>query len=86
MYGAEIFGTDGNGVEMSEENKVIESLNNAWRALTRQYDEYPDESTRRALNLLNKIIERIKTELRNPNEWKQITIEEWIKMLKGGEQ
>ncbi len=71
---------------MSEENKVIESLNNAWRALIRQYDERPDENTRQALNLLNKIIERIKTELRNPNEWKQITIEEWIKMLKGGER
>lgn len=71
---------------MSEENKVIESLNNAWRALIRQYDEHPDEDTRQALNLLNKIIGRIKTELRNPNGWKQITIEEWIKMLKGGEQ
>lgn len=66
---------------MSEENKVIESLNNAWRALARQYYEHPDESTRRALNLLNKIIERIKKEIRNPNGWKQITIEEWMKML-----
>ena len=36
---------------------------------------------KQAKKLLNKIIGRIKKELRNPDGWKQITIEEWIKML-----
>ena len=35
--------------------EVIESLDNAWRALTRQYDKNPDEGTRCGMNLLAKI-------------------------------
>lgn len=60
---------------------VIESLDNAWRALTRQYDKNPDEGTRCGMNLLAKIIGIVKTEMEESNKEKQITIEEWITML-----
>lgn len=61
--------------------EVIESLDNAWRALTRQYDKNPDEGTRCGMNLLAKIIGIIKTEVEESNKEKQITIEEWITIL-----
>jgi len=60
---------------------VIESLNNAWRALCRQYEKQREESMRMALNLLSKIIEEVESEVRESHRVEQITIEEWIKML-----
>ena len=60
---------------------VIESLNNAWRALCRQYGKQREESLRMALNLLSKIIGEVETEVRESHRVKQITIEEWIKIL-----
>lgn len=60
---------------------VIESLNKAWSALCEQYDNSPDEEIRIAVNLLAKVIRKVKSdfiELQKENEPHQITIEEWL--------
>ena len=36
------------------DKEVIDNFHTAWKALAHLYDEYPDEETRRALNLLKK--------------------------------
>lgn len=43
--------------------EVIESFNNAWRSLCKQYDKHPNESTRQALNMLSKIIGIVQSEV-----------------------
>lgn len=64
--------------------EVIESLNNSWRALVKQYSCRPDESTRNALNMLAKIIDKVEHEVKESKKSKkehQITIDEWIAAL-----
>lgn len=39
--------------------QVIESFNNAWRALCKRYREYPDAGTQQALNMLGRIIAKV---------------------------
>lgn len=68
--------------------QVIESMDNAWRALCTQYENARDEETRRAINLLSKIIGRMKSEFdeSEKNEGKQITIDEWLAWLNSDEE
>lgn len=66
------------------DKEVIESFDNAWRALARQYKEYPDEGIRCGLNMLAKIIGEVKSEVEESHKERQITIEEWIAMLQEG--
>lgn len=63
--------------------EVIDSLNNAWRGLTRKYSEYPHQDTQYALNLLARIIAKIESEMkeREPKE-DQISIDEWLSWFK----
>lgn len=71
-----------------KDTEVIESLNNAWRALCERYDITRNEETRRALNLLREIINKADFEVKESNKEKQqirkekqISIEEWIRWL-----
>lgn len=64
-----------------KDTEVIESFDNAWRALARWYSSHPHESTRQALNMLSRIIDEVKSKVEKSKEQKQITIEEWIAML-----
>ncbi len=71
-----------------KDTEVIESLNNAWRALCERYDITRNEETRRALNLLREIINKADFEVKESNKKKQqiskekqISIEEWIRWL-----
>lgn len=63
--------------------QVIESMNNAWRALVTQYQNAPDEETRRVINIVSKIIIKMETEFNKAekNNGKQITVEEWLAWL-----
>ena len=65
--------------------EVVESLNNAWRALCRQYDDDHCEQTRQALNMLDKITGKVKREVEESHRERQITIEEWLDMLNSEE-
>lgn len=55
--------------------EVIESFRNSWRALCKQYDNYPDESTRQALNLISKIIREVEDKVKENQE---ITTDNWV--------
>lgn len=48
---------------MIELNVVEQTLDNAWCALAHQYVDSPSESSRIAMNLLAKIIGKVKSEL-----------------------
>ncbi len=63
------------------DTEVVESLDNAWRALARQYNRHPDEGIRCGMNLLAKVIGKVRSEVEESHREKQITIEEWIAML-----
>ena len=60
----------------------MESFNNAWMALCQQYEKHPDEKIRHALNMLGRIIEEVKREVKESHREKQMTIEDWIEILK----
>lgn len=69
------------------DKEVIDNFHTAWKALAHLYDEYPDEETRRALNLLKKMIDfvdgKIREEkLKEEQKEKQISLEEWINWFK----
>lgn len=66
------------------DKEIMESFENAWRALARQYQKYPDESTRCGLNLLSKIIRQVKSEVEDAKRNGQVTIDEWIDTLQKG--
>lgn len=57
---------------------VMESFENAWRALAKQYTKYPDETMKNAMNLLSNMIGRVKSEVKKSHEERQITIDEWL--------
>lgn len=63
--------------------EIIESFNNAWRGLCRQYDDYPEEHMKIALNLLSKIISKVEAQLNEEKKKdKQISLDEWIAWFK----
>ena len=63
------------------DREVIESLNNAWRALCRQYKEYPRADIQSALNMLGRIVGEVECEVEKNHREGQITLEEWLEML-----
>ncbi len=65
--------------------EVVGSLDNAWRALARQYHRYPDDGIRCGMNLLAKVIGKVRSEVEESHREKQITIEEWIAVLQRGD-
>lgn len=67
-----------------KDTKVLESFNNAWRAMCRQYREYRSEEMRIALNILGKIIAKVESEVEESHKEEQITIDEWLAMLNEG--
>lgn len=66
-----------------DDEDAIESFNNAWRALCKQYNDYPEEHVQIALNMLSKIIDKVETRFNNKKKKEgQISIEEWINWFK----
>lgn len=63
------------------DKEVVESFDHAWRALARQYAKNRDDGIRCGMNLLARIIGKVKTEVEESHREKQITIDEWIAML-----
>lgn len=68
------------------DKEVVESLNNAWKAMSRQYGKKPDETMRWALNIVSRVISKVQYEVEQSHETKQITIEEWMAMLSGDDK
>lgn len=68
------------------DTQVVESFNNAWRALCKQYRKYPSGQVQSALNMLGKIIGEVKREVEESHRESQITLDEWIAMLNEGEE
>jgi len=66
--------------------EVVESIHNAWTALVRQYQKRPDEGIRCGMNLLAKIIGRVRSEVEESHREKQVSVDEWILMLENGSQ
>lgn len=56
---------------------VIESFDNAWRSLCKQYNKYPNESTQQALNMLSKIIGIVKSEIEEKNRVEALSTDDW---------
>lgn len=63
------------------DTEVVESFNNAWIALCRQYREYPKQEIQTALNMIGRIITKVETEVKESHREHQMTIDEWIEML-----
>lgn len=68
--------------------QVIESMDNAWRALNVMQANQPDDSARHAANMVARIIDAVISEIRKSQQKEeeasregQITIEEWIAFL-----
>lgn len=41
---------------------VLDSLDNAWKEMSEQYTSSPSEETRQALNLLSKIVSKVRSD------------------------
>lgn len=65
------------------DRQVIESFDNAWRALCRQYRAYPSAEFQSAINMLGRMIGKVKREVEESHRDHQITVDEWIRMLEG---
>ncbi len=73
---------------------ILNSLDNAWRALSVQYNNCRDEGIRCGMNLLGKIIEKVCAEAKRGRDAKigkedenqQITLDEWLAVLGGGQK
>lgn len=63
------------------DREVLESFDNAWRALCRQYKKYPRADVQSALNMLGRILSKVETEVEKSHREGQITIDEWLEML-----
>lgn len=63
------------------DKQVIESFDNAWRALCKEYEYSPSDDVRTALNQLGKIITKVKSAESNSKKTHQIEIEEWLKFF-----
>ena len=67
-----------------KECEIINSLDNAWRALFEHYENTCDEQVRIALNLIAKFTNKVKadfTDKKKREEPHQITIEEWLNFI-----
>ncbi|HIR00549.1 MAG TPA: hypothetical protein IAB23_12875 [Candidatus Scybalocola faecavium] len=63
------------------DTEVVESFNNAWRALYKQYRKSPSGEIQGALNMIGRIIGKVESEVKESHREHQITIDEWIAML-----
>lgn len=63
------------------DTEVVESFNNAWRALCKQYRKHPRGDIQGALNMLGRIIGEVESEVKESHREHQITIDEWLAML-----
>ena len=75
------------GVQGTEKQIVIESLENAWSALARQYVDSPDEDLRNAINLLAGMVKEVKRRIGDYEEserkkQEKISTQEWLDWLK----
>lgn len=66
---------------------MIESLENAWSALARQYVDSPDESTRKAINIVAGLVGEVRSRIESHEEserkeQEKISIQEWEEWLK----
>lgn len=68
------------------DTEVVESLNNAWRAMCKQYGKKPDETMRWAINIVSRVIAKVQYEVEQSHITRQITIEEWMAMLSGDDR
>lgn len=66
------------------DREVVESLNNAWMALLKQYRVHPDEGVRCGMNLLAKVVRKVNAEVEESHMEGQITMDEWIAILQEG--
>lgn len=69
---------------------VIKSFENAWHGLAKFHNAHPPENTRVALNMLSKIIGKIKSEIEKEKseqikEQKIIELEQWIAWFQEGD-
>ena len=46
------------------DKEVVESLNNAWKVMSRQYGKKPDETMRWALNIVSRVVAKVEYEVR----------------------
>lgn len=65
--------------------EVVESFKNAWITMCRQYRKNPNKEMKIALNMLGRIIGIVEIEVKKSHINRQITIDEWLSMLGGGE-
>ena len=63
------------------DKEVVESFNNAWRAMCKQYRKYPTQELQTALNMLGHIIGNVKSEVEKSHRNRKITLDEWIAFL-----
>lgn len=75
------------GVQGKKKEIVIESLENAWSALARQYVDSPDEDLRKATNLLAGMVKEVKRRVEDYEEserkkQERISMQEWLDWLK----
>ena len=61
-----------------KDTEVIESLENAWRALCQQYGATCDEETRIALNLIGKITRKVKSKVAESNKKESNKVEQIV--------
>ena len=63
------------------DKEVVDSFNDAWRAMCRQYRKNPTQELQTAMNMLGRIISKVETEVEKSHREGQITIDEWLEML-----
>lgn len=70
------------------DKQVVECIDNSWRALACIYTKHPDNSTRIAMNIVSRIIGKVKSEVDKSHKKKeesgregQLSIEDWIAFL-----
>lgn len=66
-------------------NDVLESFRNSWRALCENYHGYPNPAVQNAINMLGRILAKTELAYRKYKEPHQISIDEWMQMLGGGD-
>lgn len=59
--------------------EVLQSLNNAWVAMCRQYRSNPEGDIQRAMNILAKVIGEVQSEYKKKQDPQQISIDDWLK-------
>ena len=61
--------------------EVIESFDNSWRAMCSLYRDKPTQELQTALNMVGRIIDKVRKEVDEAHAERQITIDEWMEWL-----